>query len=236
MTSAVDMPTVVLFDVDGTLIDSGGAGARSWAHAFDTLYGISADISSHSEIGETDPVVARKTFEAAVGREPREAELARLFAVYLLRLSDEVRTSEGYRVLEGVEDLLPMLSDAGRMLGLVSGAMEGAARVKLSRADLNRFFVFGGYGSDSDDRAMLTRVAIDKAATLHGHDVTPDRVFVVGDTPLDVEAARAVGAVSVAVASGMYSMEQLRSAGARHVLPSLAQFPDERMTEREATP
>jgi phosphoglycolate phosphatase-like HAD superfamily hydrolase len=227
MTWAVGMPTVVLFDVDGTLIDSGGAGARSWAHAFDKLYGISADIGSHSEAGETDPVVARKTFEAAVGREPTEAELARLFAVYLLRLSEEVRTSEGYRVLMGVEDRLLMLSDAGTMLGLVSGAMEGAARVKLSRADLNRFFVFGGYGSDSDDRAMLTRVAIDKATMLHGHDVTPDRVFVVGDTPLDVEAARAVGAVSVAVASGRFSMEELRSAGARHVLPSLAApFPE----------
>jgi phosphoglycolate phosphatase len=162
------MPPVVLFDVDGTLIDSGGAGARSWTHAFDKLYGISADIGSHTAAGETDPVVARKTFEAAVGREPSEAELARLFAVYLLRLSEEVRTSEGYRVLEGVEDLLLMLSDAGTMLGLVSGAMEGAARVKLSRADLNRFFVFGGYGSDSDDRAMLTRGAIDKAAMLHG--------------------------------------------------------------------
>ena len=227
MTSAAGMPTVVLFDVDGTLIDSGGAGARSWTHAFDKLYGISADIGSHTEAGETDPVVARKTFEAAVGRGPTEAELARLFAVYLLRLSEEVRTSEGYRVLEGVKDLLLMLSDAGTMLGLVSGAMEGAARVKLSRADLNRFFVFGGYGSDSDDRVMLTRGAIDKAAMLHGHDVTPDRVFVVGDTPLDVEAARAVGAVSVAVASGRFSMEELRSSGASHVLPSLAaRFPE----------
>jgi phosphoglycolate phosphatase len=227
MTSAIGMPPVVLFDVDGTLIDSGGAGARSWTHAFDKLYGISADIGSHTAAGETDPVVARKTFEAAAGREPTEAELARLFAVYLLRLSEEVRTSEGYRVLMGVEDLLLMLSDAGTMLGLVSGAMEGAARVKLSPADLNRFFVFGGYGSDSDDRAMLTRVAIDKAAMLHGNDITPDRVFVVGDTPLDVEATHAVGAVSVAVASGKFSVEELRSAGARHVLPSLAaQFPE----------
>jgi phosphoglycolate phosphatase len=227
MTSAVVMPPVVLFDVDGTLIDSGGAGARSWRHAFDKLYGIPADIGSHTSAGETDPVVARKTFEAAVGREPTEAELARLFAVYLLMPSEEVRTSEGYRMLEGVEDLLLMLSDAGTMLGLVSGAMEGAARVKLSRADLNRFFVFGGYGSDSDDRAMLTRVAIDKAATLHGHDVTPDRVFVVGDTPVDIEAARAVGAVSVAVASGKFSVEELRSSGARYVLTSLAaRFPE----------
>jgi len=222
----MSMPTVVLFDIDGTLIDSGGAGARSWKHAFDKLYGIPADIGSHTSAGETDPVVARKTFEAAVGREPKEEELARLFAVYLLRLAEEVRTSEGYRVMEGVEDLLLMLSDAGTMLGLVSGAMEGAARVKLSRADLNRFFVFGGYGSDSDDRAKLTQGAIDKATMLHGHDVTPDRVFVVGDTPLDVEAAKSVGAVSVAVASGKFSEDELRSAGAGHVLPSLAaQFP-----------
>jgi phosphoglycolate phosphatase len=218
----VATPTVVLFDVDGTLIDSGGAGARSWRYAFDKLYGVPADIGSHTSAGETDPLVARKTFVGAIGRDPTEQELARLFAVYLLRLSEEVRTSEGYRVLEGVDDLLPMLSDSGTMLGIVSGAMEGAARVKLSRADLNRFFVFGGYGSDSDDRAMLTQAAIDKAQLLHGHDVTPDRVFVVGDTPLDVEAAKAVDAVSVAVASGKFSEGQLRAAGAAHVLRTLA--------------
>lgn len=216
------MPALVLFDIDGTLIDSGGAGARSWKHAFDKLYGIPADIGSHTSAGETDPVVARKTFVGALGRDPTEQELARLFAVYLLRLSEEVRKSEGYRVLEGVEDLLLMLSDAGTMLGIVSGAMEGAARVKLSRADLNKYFVFGGYGTDSDDRARLTQAAIDKAQMLHGHDVSPDRVFVVGDTPLDVEAAKAVGAVSVGVASGKFSEDQLRAAGAAHVLRSLA--------------
>ncbi len=216
------LPALVLFDIDGTLIDSGGAGARSWKHAFDKLYGIPADIGSHTAAGETDPVVARKTFVGALGRDPTEQELARLFAVYLLRLSEEVRKSEGYRVLEGVEDLLLMLSDAGTMLGIVSGAMEGAARVKLSRAELNKYFVFGGYGTDSDDRARLTQAAIDKAQMLHGHDVSPDRVFVVGDTPLDVEAAKAVGAVSVGVASGKFSEDQLRAAGAAHVLRSLA--------------
>ncbi len=216
------MPALVLFDIDGTLIDSGGAGARSWSHAFDKLHGIPADIGSHTSAGETDPVVARKTFVGALGRDPTEQELARLFAVYLLRLSEEVRKSEGYRVLEGVEDLLLMLSDAGTMLGIVSGAMEGAARVKLSRADLNKYFVFGGYGTDSDDRARLTQAAIDKGQMLHGHDVSPDRVFVVGDTPLDVEAAKAVGAVSVAVVSGKFSEDQLRAAGAAHVLRSLA--------------
>ena len=220
-------PGVVLFDIDGTLIDSGGAGARSWSHAFDTLYGIPADIGSHTNAGETDPIVARKTFEAAIGRSPSADELARLFAAYLRRLSEEVATSAGYRVLEGVVDLLTELSDAGSMLAIVSGAMEGAARVKLSRGDLNRFFVFGGYGSDSADRARLTQVAIDKASTLHDHPIDAARVFVVGDTPLDVQAAKAVGAMSVAVASGKFSVDELEEAGAHHVLASLAHpFPE----------
>ena len=221
------MPKVALFDIDGTLIDTGGAGARSWKHAFEKLHGVSADIGRYSDAGETDPTVARKTFEAAIGREPTEDELACLFAAYLLRLSHEVATSEGYRVLEGVEDLLTMLADAGTLLGIVSGAMEGAARVKLSRADLNRFFIFGGYGSDSSDRARLTQAAIDKASMLHGRPIDPKSVFVVGDTPRYVEAARAVGAVAVAVASGKYSEGELRAAGADHVLKSLAaRFPE----------
>ncbi len=215
-------PTLALFDIDGTLIASGGAGARAWRYAFDTLYGVPADITSFSESGDTDPVVARRTFAATLGRQATEDELGRLFAAYLQRLAEEVQESDGYLVLEGVEDLLAKLADAGTLLGIVSGAMEGAARVKLSRANLNRFFVFGGYGSDSDDRAKLTQAAIDKAAMMHDHVLDPSRIFVVGDTPRDVAAAKAVGAVSVAVASGLYSVDQLRGSGADHVLESLA--------------
>jgi phosphoglycolate phosphatase-like HAD superfamily hydrolase len=225
----VNHPTVALFDVDGTLITSGGAGARAWAHAFDQLYGVPADIDSHSEAGETDPVVARSTFRGAVGREPSESELARLFGAYLYRLSAEVASSPGYRVLDGVVECLTSLSVAGVLLGITSGAMEGAARVKLSRGDLNRFFVLGGYGSDSPDRTELTKVAISKASMLHGHDVPPTHVFVVGDTPRDVQAARAAGAVSVGVASGRYSVDELTAAGADHVLASLTDpFPEPR--------
>jgi phosphoglycolate phosphatase-like HAD superfamily hydrolase len=220
------MPALVLFDVDGTLITSGGAGARAWAFAFDRLYGVPADIGSHSEAGDTDPAVARSTFTGAVGREPTQDELARLFAVYLRRLDEEVASSQGYRVLDGVEVLLAALSDAGTMLGIVSGAMEGAARVKLERGRLNRFFIFGGYGSDSPDRASLTRVAIEKAGVLHGRDLEPRSVLVVGDTPRDVEAAHAAGCVAVGVASGRYGVDELRRAGADRVLTSLAEnFP-----------
>jgi phosphoglycolate phosphatase len=220
-------PALVLFDIDGTLITSGGAGARSWRYAFEQLHGIPADIGSHSEAGQTDPVEARSTFEGAIGREPTERELAAIFALYLRRLSYEIASSEGYRVLDGVDDLLSELADAGIMLGIVSGAMEGAARVKLGRGDLNRFFLFGGYGTDSPDRTELTTAAIDRASKLHDHAVDPAHVYVVGDTPLDVAAARAAGAVSVAVASGRYDVRALQAAGADHVLSSLAgPFPD----------
>ena len=108
------------------------------------------------------------------------------------------------------------------MLGIVSGAMEGAARVKLARGDLNRFFLFGGYGTDSPDRTKLTSAAIDRATMLHGHGLAPASIFVVGDTPLDIAAAKAAGVVAVAVASGTYSVDQLAAAEADHVLPSLA--------------
>jgi phosphoglycolate phosphatase len=215
-------PRLVLFDVDGTLINSGGAGARSWRYAFEELHGIPADIGSHTDAGETDPIVARKTFKGAIHREPTEPELAAIFAVYLRRLSHEVAASEGYKVLEGATEQLTSLSDSGVMLGIVSGAMEGAARVKLARGDLNRFFLFGGYGTDSPDRTKLTSAAIDRATMLHGHRLDPASIFVVGDTPLDIAAAKAAGAVAVAVASGTYSVDQLAAAEADHVLPSLA--------------
>jgi len=213
-------PVVVLFDIDETLVHTGGSGARSWAAAFDTLYGIPADIGEHSYEGETDPEVARATFSAVLGRDPSNEELSRLYARYLLDLAEDIGVSEGYRVLPGAEKTLLRLSEAGVMLGLVSGAMEGAARIKLIPANLNRFFVFGAYGSDSPDRAELTGLAIEKAARLHGH-LTPSQVYVVGDTPHDMEAINASGAVSVGVASGHYSVAELKTAGGAHVLRSL---------------
>ncbi|MHB8669066.1 MAG: HAD family hydrolase [Acidimicrobiales bacterium] len=213
-------PVAVLFDVDETLVHTGGAGARSWGAAFQKLYGLPADIGEHSSAGETDPQVARATFKGVLNRDPTDDELSRLYAQYLLHLAEDIWTSEQYRVLPGAEQLLLRMGEAGVTLGLVSGAMEGAARTKLTRANLNRFFVFGGYGSDSPDRAELTSLAIGKAARLHDR-LSPADVHVVGDTPHDIEATRAAGAVAVGVASGHYSTEELAAAGAAHVLGSL---------------
>lgn len=218
-------PVVVLFDVDETLVHTGGSGARSWKAAFEKLYGIPADIGQHSSAGETDPQVARATFRAVLHRDPSDDELGRLYSQYLLHLAEDIGVSEGYRVLPGAEKVLLRLAEAGVMLGLVSGAMEGAARTQLVPANLNRFFVFGAYGSDSPDRTELTRLAIDKAARLH-NQLTADQVYVVGDTPHDMEATGASGAVAVGVASGHYSVDELKTAGGSHVLTSLeAGFP-----------
>jgi phosphoglycolate phosphatase-like HAD superfamily hydrolase len=218
-------PIVVLFDVDETLVHTGGSGARSWSVAFDTLYGIPADIGQHSSAGETDPQVARATFKGVLGRDPTVDELAQIYAHYLLNLADDILTSEHYRVLPGAVQTLERLGQAGVLLGLVSGAMEGAARTKLVPANLNRFFLFGGYGTDSPDRAELTTIAINKVILLHDA-LTLDQVYVVGDTPHDIDATKSAGAVSVGVASGHYSVEELQQAGGDHVMASLEEvFP-----------
>ncbi len=214
-------PVAILFDVDGCLISTGGAGTKAWRYAFNRLHGIPADIGEYTEGGMTDPTVGRLTFKRVIGREPTDREMARLLAAYLDRLGAEVEQSPGYRVMPGVAALLPRLTDAGVLLGLVSGALEAAAHIKLARGALNRFFCIGGYGSDSSDRAELTRVAIERAGRIHGHPLDAARLLVVGNTPRDIDAAHAAGAIAVGVATGKYTVEALRDAGADHVLATL---------------
>lgn len=214
-------PLAVLFDIDETLVHTGGSGARSWAWAFEQLHGVAADISQHTSAGETDPQVGRKTFRGVLGRDAGPDEMNGLFAAYLSHLADDIWRSDGYRVLDGVEEVLRRIADAGAILGLTSGAMEGAARTKLEPGRLGRYFLFGAYGSDSPDRGEVTRMAVGKAARLHGRAFGPDEVYVVGDTPRDIEAAHAAHATAIGVASGHYGGEELRAAKADHVLHSL---------------
>src|SRR6266550_5200774 len=177
MTSPVIPRTkAVLFDIDGTLIDTGGAGARSWSWAFEHLHGVPADIATSSSAGMTDPDVATRTFEVVLGRVPSDHELARLFAWYVYRLQDEVAISDGYRVLDGVVATLGRLIDLGIVLGIVSGGLEGSARIKLERGHLNRYFPVGAFGTDSRDRREITRVAIARVSMMHGRDIEPSDV------------------------------------------------------------
>ena len=217
----MERPIAILFDIDGTLITTGGAGAVAWRLAFEELYGIPADIGMFSDAGMTDPEVGRKTFAAVIGHEPEPRELARVMAMRLKYLPQAVAESKGYRVLDGVEELLPRLVDEGYLLGLTTGGTDSAAHIKLARANLARWFTFGGYGSDSTDRTELTRRAIDRAGMLLGMDLDPRQALVVGDTPLDIAAAHGAGAVGVGVASGHFTAAQLEESGADVVLETL---------------
>jgi phosphoglycolate phosphatase len=212
----------ILFDIDGTLISTGGAGAASWRLAFDELYGIPADIGKFTDAGMTDPDVGRMTFVAVLHRQPERKEFTRLLERRLHHLHTTVEESDGYKVFPGVEELLPKLIDDGYLLGLVTGNVEAAAHIKLHRARLNRFFSFGGYGSDASDRGELTRIALKRAALVYGEAVAPDQALVVGDTPHDVEGAHAAGVACVGVGAYHFTADQLREAGADYAIGSLA--------------
>ncbi|HEY4779115.1 MAG TPA: HAD hydrolase-like protein, partial [Solirubrobacterales bacterium] len=122
--------------------------------------------------------------------------------------------------------LLPELAARGVLLGLVTGNIEAAAQIKLARADLNRFFAFGGYGSDSSDRTELTRRALERGGTVAGSPLDPAAAIAVGDTPRDVKAGHGAGIRVVGVATGSYTVEQLREAGADWALADVtAHFP-----------
>jgi phosphoglycolate phosphatase-like HAD superfamily hydrolase len=211
----------ILFDIDGTLITTGGAGASSWRLAFEELYGIPADIGEFTDSGMTDPEVGRKTFEAVLDREPERKEFTRLMERRLRHLHQTVEESAGYRVLPGVEELLPRLIEEGFLVGLVTGNTEAAAHIKLHRARLNRFFSFGGYGSDSNDRGEVTRVALKRATLVYGDEVSPAQAIAVGDTPLDVKGAHAAGIECLGVGSHKFNADQLREAGADYAVSSL---------------
>jgi phosphoglycolate phosphatase-like HAD superfamily hydrolase len=207
------------------LIVTGGAGAVSWRLAFDELYGVHADIGKFTDAGMTDPEVGRLTFEAVLGRKPERAEFARLLERRLHYLHQTVEDSDDYRVLPGAEALLVKLIDEGYLLGLVTGNLEAAAHIKLHRAQLNRFVSFGGYGSDSDDRGELTRIALKRASFVFGEPVSVEQAIAVGDTPLDVEGAHAAGIPCVGVGSHKFTVDQLRNAGADYVIASLTEGP-----------
>ncbi len=208
------MIEVVLFDIDGTLLVTGGAGAVAWQRAFLELHGVEANIEEHTHAGMTDPEIAEIVFREVIGRDGSEAERSAAIAGYLSHLADAVAESDGYRVMPGIEEILPRLAAAGVRLGLVTGNIEPAARIKLARADLNRFFPFGGFGSDSRDRTELTRKAVERGGEAAGDRLDPETVISVGDTPRDVSAGHGAGIRVVGVATGVYSVEEQRDAGA----------------------
>jgi len=208
------MIRAVLFDIDGTLLVTGGAGAVAWQRAFEELHGIEADIAEHTEAGMTDPEISALIFREVIGREGSQEERAKAIGCYLKHLPDAVAESSGYRIMPGIEELLPRLIEDGILLGLVTGNVEAAAHIKLARGHLNRFFSFGGYGSDSADRTEVTKAALARGTLVSGGTLADGTCIAVGDTPRDVKAGHGAGIKVVGVATGGYTVDQLKQAGA----------------------
>jgi phosphoglycolate phosphatase len=204
----------VLWDIDGTLLVTGGAGAVAWQRAFEEQWEVEANIEEHTQAGMTDPEIAAIVFREVIGREGSDEERARAIAGYLAHLEDAVNESSGYRIMPGIEQALPRLAERGVLQGIVTGNIEAAAQIKLARGNLNRFFQFGGYGSDSSDRTEVTRKALERGAGVLGSRLDPAEAISVGDTPRDVSAGHGAGIRVVGVATGAYSVDQQREAGA----------------------
>jgi phosphoglycolate phosphatase len=211
----------VLFDIDGTLITTGGAGAEAWRRAFVEIYDTGVDIRKVTESGMTDPDVGRTALRHVLDRDPDQRELALAMAKYMKYLAAAVEESDGYEVMPGVVPRLRELVDDGYLVGLITGNVEAAAHIKLARGGLNRFFSFGGYGSDASDRVEVTKKALERGRLVSGGTLDVSSCMGIGDTPRDVTGAHGAGIVAVAVATGNYSADQLREAGADHVLATL---------------
>jgi phosphoglycolate phosphatase len=217
----------VLFDIDGTLLVTGGAGGVAWQRAFSDLHGIEANVAERTDAGMTDPEIAAIIFRDVIGRDGDQAERAKVMGAYLRHLPDAVAESEGYRLMPGVEQVLDRLIDAGMLLGLVTGNVEAAAHIKLARGNLNRFFSFGGYGSDSADRTEVTKAALRRGELVSGGTIGGSACYSVGDTPRDVRAGHGAEIKVVGVATGRYSVDELRDSGADWAIETLENgFPD----------
>jgi phosphoglycolate phosphatase len=198
-----------LFDIDGTLMLSGGAGMRALRRAFAGRHGVDdATVGVHPD-GKTDPLIVTEMFQLHLGRAPAAAEIPQVIADYERLLAAELRAAAGAAVLPGVRALLAELEARGEPLALCTGNSHTGARLKLEHVGLWRFFPCGGFGSDDIERARVVRVAIDRARAVFGRDFGPDEVLVIGDTPRDVAAARAAGVRAAAVATGPHSRAAL---------------------------
>lgn len=214
-------PTVLLFDIDGTLITTGGAGRRSIERAFERLHRRRDACSSFSLGGMTDRAILRAGLEAI--RAPAgEEEIKALLAVYLEHLAEEIATSPEYRIHTGIEPALEAAAAREACsLGLGTGNIREGARLKLSHVGIFDRFSFGGFGCDHELRAELIRIGAERGAEKLGAPLAECRVVVIGDTPKDIAAAKAIGAESIAVATGFFSADELVACEPTHVFPHL---------------
>lgn len=213
---------LVLFDIDGTLVNCGPQVRPLFASALVDVFGTAGDLDAYDFSGKTDPrIVLDLILGAGISREEALAGMPRVRALYLDRLEREL-DRKGMQLLPGVPELLEgLVRRDDVVLALLTGNWEPGARSKLSRFDLNRFFPFGAFGCDGIDRSELPPVALDRAERAVGRRFRPEEALIIGDSLYDVSCARAHGIPALAVATGRTPADALSAAGADWVIPDL---------------
>ena len=215
---------LVLFDIDGTLITSRGAGRRAMRTALERVFGAAGGIDQYDLGGRTDTRIVHDVM-GALGWEPARVKdrLDDFFEAYLAGLTSEIGDGRHVVTLPGVSLLVDRLAQsADVVLGLVTGNIEEGARIKLLPTGLWPHFRIGAYGSDHMDRRRLPSLAARRAHALVGHTFAPTDVVVIGDTPHDIDCARAFGAVAIAVSTGQYTRAALLAEHPDHLFDDLA--------------
>lgn len=218
---------LVLFDIDGTLINTAGAGVRAMSQVFTQMYGVDRALEGLAFAGRTDRVIVQEALARVAPDSPIADPWWRSFREqYCGLLDSELRATavdHSQHVLPGIRPLLDVL--AGRndvVLALLTGNFAQSAKVKLAHFDLWDYFRCGAFGDHHVDRNHLFDVALEAAVPHKPADAEWDEVVVIGDTPLDVACALTGGATALAVATGLYSAEALHASGAHHVFPDLS--------------
>lgn len=219
---SISAPRLLLFDIDGTLIHKGGMGSAALKRAFLKLHGLPDALQGMRLDGMTDPDICREVFERN-GLVWSETALGPVIEEYLVCLGEEAALRPCGQLCPGVAALLESLSTREDcVLGLLTGNVQGGAELKLRTFGLWERFVLGAYGSDRSRRVELVEVAFGRVEKLRGIRPKPHEAVVIGDTPADIATGRHNGCRSVAVATGRYSVDQLREHGPDHVLHDLA--------------
>ena len=200
---------LVLFDIDGTLIQTGGAGEKAFARVCDNEFNVPNGTLNLSFAGRTDPAIVREFF-LRHHIEPCQENFVRFFDAYVFWLDHMLGQLSG-RVLPGVENTICQLRawPQAPAIGLLTGNIRLGAQIKLNHYRLWHHFQTGGFGDDHEDRNKIALIARDRGMALLQEKLRGDQVLVIGDTPLDIECARAIDARVLAVATGSYHVQQL---------------------------
>ncbi len=202
--------TLLLFDLDATLVRTGGIGMQAMNQAYEELMGWPNALNEISPAGRTDISIAHELSNKHRSHDMAPAELDNVFNRYLKLLEVKIKTAENYRVLPGIREFLEK-SEAhpDYVLGLGTGNLERGSHIKLERGDLNRFFPFGGFGSDAVLRPDVLRIGIERGEAYLECAIPREQVVVIGDTHHDITAGKQLGTKTIGVATGPYSVEQL---------------------------